>query len=386
MGRRDGHLRSRLRPPVLTTAALLALGLVASSCAAPSRMTPPTHGERVPAVLRHPWHDIRHHVGDRFRNLHRNRGPLPIVRISAWTVGQALRRKEQTPAPTADRPDARVALAERPARVRATWLGHASVYLQTPDLDVLLDPVFSRRVGPFASVGPARETGLPIGLEDLPSVDVVVLSHDHYDHADARSVRDLAGRFDPLFIVPLGMGHYVRDWTGDRARVAELDWWEYVELSSAGLPDYRLHATPAEHNSGRQATNRDRTLWAGWFLEGEGGRRGAARVSVFYGGDTGYGPHFSDVRAHLGAPDVTVLPIGAYRPAWFLNYVHLDPGEAVQAFVDLEAGHLLPVHWGTFDLAEEPLDEPPRLARHAAAALGVGDRLHVVPVGASLEF
>lgn len=298
---------------------------------------------------------------------------MPPLRAARWMASFALRRRPPH-APTPFRLLEPGAL-RRPPRgcLRVAWLGHATLLLQVGDRTLLTDPVFAEHASPVPGTGPRRRVPLPLPIEGLPRVDVVLLSHDHYDHLDPAALAWLHRRDRPLVLAPLGVGHHV---PGDRTR--ELDWGQFVELD--GL---RLHCTPARHFSGRGLLDRDRTLWASWLVEPASGPR------VFWGGDTGYGPHFRLVRERLGAPDVVLLPIGAYAPRWFMRRVHVDPAEAVRAYLDLGGATtrapLVPYHWGTFDLAEEPLDEPPRRLRAEAEAAGVADALRILPVGGVLE-
>lgn len=315
----------------------------------------------------HPWYHQRHHHGSRFRNIWGPAREESFLKAAGWAAGFAMQQKENVPPPV--RAVDPALLAASPERLRLTWIGHACALLQTPTFSVLTDPVFGRRASPVSFAGPSRHTPPALRLHDLPPLDVVLLSHDHYDHLDVDSLQTIARRHDPLFLVPLGVGRLVRS-AGVR-RVYELDWWQYVELDG-----WRFHCTPAKHFSGRGLTNRDATLWAGWFLEARDGS-----LTVYFAGDSGYAEHFTAIYERLGAPEVALLPIGAYRPRWFMERVHVDPAQAVQAFADLRAGHFIPIHWGTFDLADEPLQEPPLLLRQAAAEQNIADRVHLLDIG-----
>ncbi|MDX1532352.1 MAG: MBL fold metallo-hydrolase, partial [Rhodothermales bacterium] len=259
-------------------------------------------------------------------------------------------------------------LRTRPERLRVTWLGHAAALIQTPTLNLLTDPMLGRRASPLPFAGPERLTPLPLALDDLPLLDVVLLSHDHYDHLDRGSIQAIQQRFAPLFLAPLGVGEIVRGWGA--TRVLELDWWQYVVADGV-----RYHCTPAKHFAGRTPGGRDATLWAGWMLEW------ADDLKLYFAGDSGYAPLFGDIRERLGAPDLALLPIGAYAPRWFMQAVHVDPAEAVQAARDLRARHVTPTHWGTCDRADEPLPEPPALFRRHAASAGLAGAVHVLDVG-----
>lgn len=319
-------------------------------------------------IQTHPWYERRHHDGDGFRNIWDHPRAAGFFRTAEWILGHAFRSKQNT-APAVHPVDPTV-LQARPERLRITWIGHSNTYVQTPTLDLLIDPMFGDRASPFSFAGPKREVTLPLRPEQLPRVDVVLISHNHYDHLDEGSIKRVQALFEPLFLAPLGLGETLRRW-GVR-RVAELDWWQYVDVNGV-----RYHCTPAMHFSARGLFDRNKTLWAGWYVEGLGGDP----LRLFYAGDTGYATHFADIRDLLGAPEVALLPIGAYLPRWFMAPVHVDPGEAVQAFIDLGAEHFVPVHWGTFDLADETLQDPPERLRTHAAEHGIGDRVHLLEIG-----
>lgn len=288
------------------------------------------------------------------------------------SAGRARRARRPTPV---ERPDpAALAVPVAAGALRATWLGHTAVLLRYRAGTVLTDPMFGPRASPLRFAGPARETPMPLDREALPRVDVVLLSHNHYDHLDRGSVAWLHRRDRPLFLVPLGVGATLRRWLPD-ARVDELDWGDARDLPALGL---RVHAAPARHFSARTPFDRDRTLWASFFLEPTDGA-----PAVYVGGDSGYGPHYAAIRARHGAPDLALLPIGAYEPRWFMKPVHMDPEEAVQAALDLGARAALGVHWGTFILTDEPMDEPPRRFLAEAERQGLAGAT-VLPVGGTL--
>jgi L-ascorbate metabolism protein UlaG (beta-lactamase superfamily) len=227
-----------------------------------------------------------------------------------------------------------------------TFIGHATFLIQTTGGHVLTDPMYSRRAGPFNLVGPRRVRQPAVRFEELPPISTVLLSHNHYDHCDLRTLRRLADRFDPIVVTPLGNGALIRS-AGIR-RVEELDWWQ--PSRNAPMP---VTLTPAQHFSARSPWDRNRALWGG-FVMTMGGRR------VFFAGDTGYGRLFSDVRERLGPIDLALLPIGAYEPRWFMQPIHMNPAEAVQAHLDLAAGQSIGMHFGTFQLTTEGIDEPER--------------------------
>jgi N-acyl-phosphatidylethanolamine-hydrolysing phospholipase D len=235
-----------------------------------------------------------------------------------------------------------------------TWIGHSTMLVRMDGATLLTDPVFSKRASPISFLGPGRHVPPGVPPAELPPIDFVTLSHDHYDHTDMDAIEFLAKRGVP-FIVPLGMGELVRDAGG---KAVELDWWQ--ETSIAGV---RVHCVPAQHFSGRSLTDSNRRLWAGWVIQGPTRR-------FYHAGDTGYFDGFAEIGERLGPIHLAALPIGAYAPSSIMKFVHLDPEEAVQAALDMKAARVLGMHYGTFDLTDEPLDEPPRRFLAAAAEHG----------------
>lgn len=239
----------------------------------------------------------------------------------------------------------------------ATWIGHSTVLLQMEGLNLITDPVFSERAFPVQWMGPRRVMEPALSIDELPPLDVVLLSHNHYDHLDKPAVKRIARAHpDATWVTPLRLGGYVRGW-GARD-VVELDWWDSVEIKGV-----RVTGTPARHFSARRLGDRNKTLWSGYALE-----RGKRRV--YFVGDSAYHPEFADVGRKCGPFDMVTMPIGAYDPRWFMHVVHVDPNEAIQAFEDVMSSHpgsptplMLGIHWGTFRLTDEPMDEPPRRAR-----------------------
>jgi len=245
------------------------------------------------------------------------------------------------------------------SQLTVTWVGHSSLLVQINGRNILTDPMWSDRASPVRFAGPRRWVGPGIAFNDLPPLDVVLQSHNHYDHLDDGTVRRLA-RAHPhaAWIVPLGLASFVRPRGG--RNLVELDWWEEYEIG--GL---RVAATPALHFSSRGIGDRGDTLWCGFALTAANGRR------VFFAGDTGYHPDFGLIGARYGPFDVALIPIGAYEPRWFMRYLHMNPEEAVEAFRALNARVMVPIHWGTFKLTDEAMDEPPVRARAAWQAAGL---------------
>jgi L-ascorbate metabolism protein UlaG (beta-lactamase superfamily) len=252
-------------------------------------------------------------------------------------------------------------IARPPASgLRLTWMGHSSVLAEIDGSRVLFDPVWGERCSPFASVGPKRLHPAPVPLGALGPVDVVVISHDHYDHLDLPTIRALAST-DTVFAVPLGVGAHLESWGVPASRLRELDWNESTEV--AGL---RLTATPARHFCGRGLRNQQHTLWASWAVAGPEHR-------IYHSGDTGYFPGFQQIGAEHGPFDATMIQVGAYSEYW--PDIHMTPDEGTRAHLDLQGGKpsgvMMPIHWGTFNLAFHPWAEPAErtmLALHEAGA------------------
>jgi L-ascorbate metabolism protein UlaG (beta-lactamase superfamily) len=250
-----------------------------------------------------------------------------------------------------------------------TWYGHASALVELDGRRVLIDPVWSDRCSPSSLAGPRRLHPTPVPLAELPRVDAILISHDHYDHLDLATVRALTRDQDAPFLVPLGVGSHLDRWGVPADRIIELDWDEGVTI--AGL---RLTATAARHFSGRVFT-RDRSLWSSWVIAGAGRR-------VFYTGDSGYFDGYAEIGEKYGPFDASLMQIGAYDPAW--PDIHMFPEDAVAAHLELHGGLLIPVHWATFDLAlhtwSDPVDRVWREAKARDVALAVprpGERVAV---------
>jgi L-ascorbate metabolism protein UlaG (beta-lactamase superfamily) len=253
-----------------------------------------------------------------------------------------------------------------------TFIGHATFLIQTAAGNVLTDPMYSERAGPLNVLGPRRVRQPAVPFDDLPAISMVLLSHNHYDHCDRRTLRKLAQRFDPFVITPLGNGALVRS-SGIR-RVEELDWWQ--EAKTSALP---IALTPAQHFSARSPLDRNRALWGGFRLVVDGTR-------IFFAGDTAYAPFFRDVRQRLGPIDLALLPIGAYEPRWFMQSIHMNPAEAAQAHLDLEASESVGMHFGTFQLTTEGIDEPLRALEEACRARNIPpSRFRTLRFGESLR-
>ncbi len=245
------------------------------------------------------------------------------------------------------------------APLAVSWFGHSTALIEIDGYRVLADPVWSRRCSPSRAVGPQRLHEVPVPLEALPAVDAVLISHDHYDHLDTDTIVGLARTQRAPFCVPLGVGAHLRKWGIPESRIIELDWHE-----SRAIGDSTVVCTPARHFSGRLLA-RNTTLWASWVIAGP-------RHRAFFGGDTGYTKTFTEIGTDHGPFDLTLMPIGAYHPAW--PDIHMNPEEAVRAHLDVaEAGSglLVPIHWATFRLAPHPWAEPVERLLAAAEPAGV---------------
>lgn len=242
--------------------------------------------------------------------------------------------------------------------MRAAWLGHASVLFEIDGLRVMVDPVFSERVSPIAFAGPKRFHATPIALQDLPPIDAVLISHDHYDHLDMPTIQYLAER-GSRFFVPLGVGAHLQRWGVAAAQVHDMQWWQSISLGAVTLV-----CTPARHYSGRDMFDYKQTLWSSWSVLGSQHR-------IYYSGDSGYASHFDAIGQRFGPFDLTLIKVGAYGPSDSWRDIHMSPEQAVQAHMQLRGATLLPVHWATFNLALHAWDEPIKRTLRAAEEHGV---------------
>jgi N-acyl-phosphatidylethanolamine-hydrolysing phospholipase D len=318
-----------------------------------------------------------HHRDGTFQNNYvefEPRGLLALLRwkFQAWREGLPVAPKTPTPTIVPD-----LGLIQSNAKAGAamvstvTWIGHATVLAQLGGINVLTDPIFSKRASPLSFIGPARTQKPGLWPHELPHIDLVVISHNHYDHLDEGSVRLLAAQAGgpPLFLVPLGVKRWFAKLGIDN--VVELDWWQ-----SHRLGEVEIVLTPVQHWSGRGLGDRMETLWGGYALF-------APQCHLFFAGDTGYSKDFADIRARFadrqsaaqgGGFDIALLPIGSYEPRWFMQTQHINAEEALRVHFDLGAKASLGIHWGTFELTDEALDEPPMALARARQALNVPER------------
>ena len=285
--------------------------------------------------------------------------PLPpagYTLADAWNllVGQFGDEVRSPPAPIPVLPVDSAALKAAPPTpgLQALWLGHAGVYIAIDGVRLLVDPVFAEYASPF-EIGPRRFHPPPLRLDDLPPIDAVLITHDHYDHFDMRTVRHLAQR-GTAFFVPLGIGAHLQVWGVPVAQIREMEWWQ-----GEALRGVRIVSTPSRHYSGRGLTDQRATLWTSWSVLG-------TRHRFYVSGDTGYSDHFRTIGERFGPFDLAFVKIGAYGPGAPWLDIHMSAEDAVRAHVDVRARRLFPVHWGTFNLAFHAWDEPIRRAVAAA--------------------
>jgi L-ascorbate metabolism protein UlaG (beta-lactamase superfamily) len=286
-------------------------------------------------------------AGEGFRNIHpvlhglRDAGARPPS-LSEFLCGSA-RRIPPRPLPSINPRDV---WSDSPGSgLRATWLGHSTVLIEIDGYRVLTDPVWGARASPSRLVGPKRFQPVPIALRSLPPIDLVIVSHDHYDHLDYPTIRELA-KLDVPFVTSLGVGAHLEFWGVRPERIAELDWWQSYSLPNAELS---VTAGPSQHFSGRGLHDRNATLWSSMIIR-------SARHAVFFSGDTGLTTEYATIRERLGPFDLVMLEVGAFHPSW--GHIHLGPENALEALTLLGGGAFLPVHWGTFALAVHDWDQP----------------------------
>jgi L-ascorbate metabolism protein UlaG (beta-lactamase superfamily) len=298
-----------------------------------------------------------HFDGERFHNLQRttHAGFTDMVRwMTNREEGQWQEWREITPAAP---PPERVSGGE----LRVTWVNHSTFLIQTENLNILTDPIWSDRCSPVPFAGPKRHHAPGIRFVDLPPIDIVLISHNHYDHMDAPTLERLKREHDPRIFVGLGNAAFVEG-------AVDLDWWQ-----SGIAKGVRVHAVPAQHFSSRGTADRDANLWCGFVIETPHG-------PIYFAGDTGWGPHFEMIRKRFGAMRLALLPIGAFRPEWFMCAVHISPKDAVRAAQALGAERSIPMHYGTFHLGDDGQDEPVQVLREELSRVP-GVRFEVLKPG-----
>lgn len=315
--------------------------------------------------------NMAHHTADGYQN---NYSPLTMPSVLKWRWERLTQGLPKPPANgyhfPMDHPDVAWIKANRTVTT-LTWIGHSTALLQLDGVNILTDPIFSKRASPVQFAGPERKVPPGMTLDQLPHIDIVLISHNHYDHLDTASVNALARQSGgpPLFLVPMGIKAWLHDKGIDNAR--ELDWWDATQAE--GL---NVYFVPSRHWSARTLGDRSETLWGGWVVKTVD--NAAKPFSFYYAGDTGYSPDFKDIGKRFGGFDLSLIPIGAYAPRWFMSGQHVDPEEAVKIHEDVHSKKSIGVHWGTFELADDPLDEPPRLLKEAVRKAGLPDDAFVV--------
>ncbi len=247
-----------------------------------------------------------------------------------------------------------------------TFINHATHLVQLEGLNIITDPIFSKRVSPVSWLGPKRVRPPGIVFESLPKIDIVVISHNHYDHMDLPSIRMLWKRDAPLFIVPLGNGKQLE--AEGVSRIIELDWWQTHSLNTF----QSITLTPAQHWSGRTPFDHCKTLWGGYLITSK-------HLKIFFAGDTGYNNHFQEIRRRYGKMDISILPIGAYEPRWFMQKQHMNPSEAIQTHIDLGSKLSIGTHFGTFQLANEGFNDPVQHLREHLTLLNIEYTQFIAP-------
>ncbi|OCG27009.1 hypothetical protein A9G11_00365 [Gilliamella sp. wkB108] len=255
---------------------------------------------------------------------------------------------------------------------RVWWIGHATTLIRLADKFILTDPVFSKRVSPTQWFGPKRRTPPALEIDQLPQIDFIVISHNHYDHLDYQSICKLVARFPQLLVVvPLGLKATLSKW--GVKRVIELDWWDCT--THEGIT---FSAVPAKHWSKRGIFDENKSLWCGWVIQSAGNSQTTGKT-IYFMGDTGYSPRLQEIGERFSI-DLALIPIGAYAPRWFMHSQHIDPKQAVQLYDELHCQSAIAIHWGVFELADEPIDEPPELLNELK-----GERsFHLLKIGHSL--
>ncbi|MEK3883137.1 MBL fold metallo-hydrolase [Paenibacillus sp. PL2-23] len=328
----------------------------------------PAFGGRVTAAQRRSYEKLPHYQANRFQY------PVPTRMTTnakdmfpvAWEFLRGSPSRQPKGAYPMVELDSRS--LEQPDKPRVVWFGHSAALLQTDGLTILFDPMFGTAPSPFPMVGGKRYGGrLPLRLEDIPSIDYVFITHDHYDHLDYSSIKRLKDKVSH-FLVPLGVANHLKRWGVEEKRITELDWWQELELGSL-----KIACAPSRHFSGRGTGDRDSTLWCSWVIH-------SRETRLFFSGDSGYGPHFKEIGDQYGPFDLTMMECGQYDERW--SAIHMLPEQTVQAHEDVRGDVLIPIHWGGFTLALHDWTDPPERVVKEAERRGV--RMATPRVGESV--
>ncbi len=278
-----------------------------------------------------------------------------------WKMLRERRGKNPWPAFVENKATPKLATKLETDEVYVTYVNHASHLIQIQNMNILTDPVFAKRAGPLSLLGPKRVRKPGIELNELPPINVVLISHNHYDHMDIAALKKLENMFHPLFLIPLGNRKYLKE--KYFPNVVELDWWQTHKANDS----HAITLVPSQHWSMRTFNDANTTLWGGFWIQ-------FAKLKIYFSGDSGYGPHFKLIHEKLGAPDLSILPIGSYEPRWFMKDQHMNPDEAVLASLDLQSNLSLATHHQTFRLALEKINDPVIELKRRLIAHGLTDK------------
>ena len=318
--------------------------------------------------------DKSHHTEDGFHNPFPGFEEKGFGDFIQWSVIDRIKGKKPDKPDSYDFPivenDGKF-LRENESEFTVTWVGHSTLLIQIDGMNILTDPIWSDRCSPVQFAGPKRHVKPGIKLENLPKIDAIIISHNHYDHLDRLTIEHFGN--DPVYFIPLGIGEFLEDL--DITNYEELDWWDDLTLN--GL---KFNCVPSQHFSNRGMLDRNKTLWCGWVIQGKS-------ETIYFAGDTGYFPGFVEIGEKFAPITVAAIPIGAYLPRWFMSPVHVSPQQAIQAFVDVKAEYFVPIHWGTFELADEPLDNPPKVLKQEIERLNLdSDKFAILHHGETRVF
>lgn len=283
-----------------------------------------------------------HFDGHKYYNLNPNIAPHSLWRVLLWRWKRKIKPWPYIQIEQTQVEQKRTQIGE----YGVTFINHSTVLIQLERWNILTDPIWSKRAGPFSWFGFKRVIVPGVKFKDLPPIDMVLISHNHYDHMDIPTLKRLDDEHQPIFFVPKGNYVYLRK-KRIKSQIIELDWWESVDFDVG----YKLYFVPSQHYSARGIWDRNRTLWGGFVVK-------SPKYMIYFAGDTGFGPHFNEIHKRLGSPSLSLLPIGAFEPRKIMHKVHLSPQEAVEAHLILNSKQSLAIHFGTFQLADEDIQSP----------------------------